>query len=168
MISVVPATGVHDIETKELVQLIRDQAPDIQKQTRVEVLVTGSTAVSIDISQKLNDALPKFAIVVVGLALLLLMVVFRSLLVPIKAVLGFILSLAATLGFIVYVVQDGCMGNLFGFHATGPILNFLPIIVVGILFGLAKHSGAVVTAAGLIMIPVALRSNNSAATIFRG
>ncbi|RCW43519.1 MMPL family transporter [Paenibacillus prosopidis] len=185
LISVVPSTGAHDIKTKELVQMIRDQAPDIQKQNDVEVLVTGSTAVGIDISQKLNDALPKFAIVIVGLALLLLMVVFRSLLVPIKAVLGFVLSLAATLGFIVYVVQDGHMGNLFGFHAPGPILNFLPIIVVGILFGLAmdyevfllsrmreeykhtgnarravlagiKHSGGVVTAAGLIMVSVFL------------
>ncbi|WP_337101866.1 MMPL family transporter [Paenibacillus sp. YIM B09110] len=183
LISVVPATGAHDVKTKELVQQIRDAASDIQVQNDVEVLVTGSTAVSIDISQKLNDALPKFAIVVVGLAFVLLVVVFRSLLVPIKAVLGFVLSLAATLGFVVYVVQDGNMGNLFGFHASGPILNFLPIIVVGILFGLAmdyevfllsrmreeykhtgnarravlagiKHSGAVVTAAGLIMVSV--------------
>ncbi|ANY68689.1 hypothetical protein BBD42_21115 [Paenibacillus sp. BIHB 4019] len=183
LISVVPSTGAHDIETQELVQQIRNQAPDIQKKYNVEVLVTGSTAVNIDISQKLNDALPKFGIVVVGLAFLLLMVVFRSLLVPIKAVLGFVLSLLATLGFVVYVVQDGHMGQFFGFHAAGPILNFLPIIVVGILFGLAmdyevfllsrmreeykhtgnarsavlagiKHSGAVVTAAGLIMISV--------------
>lgn len=145
--------------------------------------MTGSTVVSIDISQKLNDAIPKFGLVVVGLAFVLLMVVFRSLLVPIKAVLGFVLSFMATLGFVVYVVQDGKLGHWFGFEAPGPVLNFLPIIVVGVLFGLAmdyevflvsrmreeykhtgnarravlagiKNSGAVVTSAGLIMISV--------------
>ncbi|MET3545651.1 membrane protein YdfJ [Paenibacillus favisporus] len=183
MINVIPATGAHDVKTRILVEHIRDIAPDIQKQRNVELLVTGSTAVSIDISQKLNDALPKFCMVIVGLAFLLLMIVFRSLLVPIKAVLGFVLSLAATLGFAVLVIQDGHLGGLFGFHGPSPILNFLPIIVVGILFGLAmdyevflvsrmreefkhtgdarasvlaglRHSGGVVTAAGLIMIAV--------------
>lgn len=183
LISVIPATGANDVKTQELVQLIRDKAPDILKQNNVELLVTGSTAVSIDISQKLNDAIPKFGIVVVGLAFILLMIVFRSLLIPIKAVLGFVLSLGATLGFVVYIVQDGHMGKIFGFEAAGPVLNFLPIIVVGVLFGLAmdyevfllsrmreeykhtghairavhagiNHSGAVVTAAGLIMISV--------------
>lgn len=183
LISVVPATGAHDQATRDLVQQIRDDSADIQRDTGARLMVTGSTAVGIDISQKLSDALPKFCLVIVGLAFLLLMTVFRSLLVPIKAVLGFILSLGATLGFVVLVVQDGHMGTLFGFGGPGPILNFLPIIVVGILFGLAmdyevflvsrmreefkhsrdakravlagiKHSGSVVTAAGLIMISV--------------
>ncbi|QUL53438.1 MMPL family transporter [Paenibacillus tritici] len=183
LINIIPATGPHDVKTKELVQSIRDQTPEILKKNHVELMVTGTTAVNIDISQKLNEALPKFCMVIVGLAFVLLMVVFRSLLVPLKAVLGFILSLAATLGFSVFVIQDGHMGSLFGFYGTGTVLNFMPIIVVGILFGLAMdyevflvsrmreeykktgdakkavlagmgHSGSVVTAAGLIMISV--------------
>jgi membrane protein YdfJ len=183
LINIIPATGPHDVRTKELVQSIRDQAPEILERSHVDLMVTGTTAVNIDISQKLNEALPKFCMVIMGLAFLLLMVVFRSLLVPLKAVLGFILSLAATLGFSVLVIQDGHMGSLFGFHGTGAVLSFLPIIVVGILFGLAMdyevflvsrmreafkhtgdsklavltgmgHSGSVVTAAGLIMISV--------------
>lgn len=183
LISVIPATGPHDVETVDLVKLIRTKAPEIRQNTSVEVMVTGSTAVNIDISEKLNQALPKFCLIIVGLAFLLLLVVFRSILVPIKAVLGFILSLGATLGFVTYVIQDGHLQKLFGFHAASPVLNFLPIIVVGILFGLAmdyevflvsrmreefkhsgdakksvlagiRHSGGVVTAAGLIMISV--------------
>ncbi|MCL6601243.1 MAG: MMPL family transporter [Paenibacillus sp.] len=183
LINIIPATGPHDVKTKELVQSIRDQTPEILKKNHIELMVTGTTAVNIDISQKLNEALPKFCMVIVGLAFVLLTVVFRSLLVPLKAVLGFILSLAATLGFSVFVIQDGNMGSLFGFYGTGTILNFMPIIVVGILFGLAMdyevflvsrmreeykktgdakkavlagmgHSGSVVTAAGLIMISV--------------
>ncbi|GGF98062.1 membrane protein YdfJ [Paenibacillus albidus] len=183
LINIIPATGPSDIETSDLVHAIRDRAPEILERSHVELMVTGSTAVGIDISQKLNDAVPKFCLLIVGLAFLLLMVVFRSLLVPLKAVLGFILSLGATFGIVVLVIQDGHMGKLFGFHAPGQVLNFLPIIVVGILFGLAMdyevflvsrmreefkhtgdakqavlagmgHSGSVVTAAGLIMISV--------------
>ncbi|KUP21811.1 MMPL family transporter [Paenibacillus sp. DMB5] len=183
LINIIPATGPHDTETTKLVEAIRNQAPDILEKNHVEFMVTGSTAVNLEISQNLSDALPKFCLIIVGLAFLLLMVVFRSLLVPVKAVLGFILSLAATFGFVVFVIQDGHMGSVFGFYGSGPILNFLPIIVVGILFGLAMdyevflvsrmreefkhtgdakkavlagmgHSGGVVTAAGLIMISV--------------
>lgn len=183
MIRVTPNTGPNDIETKELVHLIRDKASTLENDGQVQLFETGSTIVNIDISEHLNAAIVKFAIVVVGLAFLLLMLLFRSLLIPIKAVLGFVLSLVATFGFLVFVIQDGHMGSIFGFHATGPILNFLPIMVVGVLFGLAmdyevflvsrmreeykhtgdarravlagiKGSGAVVTAAGLIMISV--------------
>ncbi|MEK3850230.1 hypothetical protein BK143_17435 [Paenibacillus peoriae] len=120
---------------------------------------------------------------IVGLAFVLLMMVFRSILVPIKAVLGFLFTLGATLGFVVWVIQDGYLGNLFGIPEPGPVLNFLPILVTGILFGLAmdyevfllsrmredythtgdarqsvrsgiRHSGPVVAAAGMIMIAV--------------
>ncbi|CAM4295894.1 MMPL family transporter [Paenibacillus typhae] len=183
LINIIPATGPHDKETTKLIDAIRDQAPDILEKNHVEFMVTGGTAVNLEISQNLSDALPKFCLIIVGLAFLLLMVVFRSLLVPVKAVLGFILSLAATFGFVVFVIQDGHLGSVFGFYGAGPVLNFLPIIVVGILFGLAMdyevflvsrmreefkhtgdakqavlagmgHSGGVVTAAGLIMISV--------------
>lgn len=183
LINIIPATGPHDKETTKLIDAIRDQAPDILEKNHVEFMVTGGTAVNLEISKNLSDALPKFCLIIVGLAFLLLMVVFRSLLVPVKAVLGFILSLAATFGFVVFVIQDGHLGSVFGFYGAGPVLNFLPIIVVGILFGLAMdyevflvsrmreefkhtgdakqavlagmgHSGGVVTAAGLIMISV--------------
>lgn len=183
MVTIIPITGPNDEETKSLVNQIRELAEDFANNHHVDLMVTGATAVNIDISQMLNDALPKFALVIVGLALILLMVVFRSILIPIKAVLGFLLSLSATLGFVVFVLQDGHLLGLFGIPTAGPVLNFLPVIVVGILFGLAMdyevflvsrmreeymhtrdarqavvagmgHSGSVVTAAGLIMVAV--------------
>lgn len=183
LINIIPATGHADVETVELVKTIRSHIPEIERQNHVELQITGSTAINIDISQKLNEALPKFCIIIVSLAFILLVMVFRSILVPIKAVLGFVLSLGATMGFITYVVQDGHFQNLFGFSGQSLVLNFLPIMVVGILFGLAmdyevflvsrmredfkkhgdakqsvlagiKHSGGVVTTAGLIMISV--------------
>jgi|GEM_PF-5632340 len=100
-------------------------------------MVTGTAAMNIDIVQKLSDALPVFAALIVGLAYVLLVLVFRSLLIPLKAVLGFLLSLGATLGAVVFFVQDGHFQNIFGFPAAGPILAFLPVILIGILFGLA-------------------------------
>ncbi|MGN7765643.1 MMPL family transporter [Paenibacillus sp. 22594] len=183
LITVMPTTGPNDSKTIDLVHLIRDKAPEIEQQDHIKIGVTGSTAVNIDITQKLNQALPKFCLIIVGLAFVLLMLVFRSILVPIKAVLGFILSLGATLGFVTFVVQDGHFQNLFNFYAEAPVFNFLPIIVVGVLFGLAmdyevflvsrmreefkksgdakksvlagiRNSGGVVTAAGLIMVAV--------------
>lgn len=183
IINVLPETGPHDIRTTELVQSIRDHADKNLQKENVDVLITGSTSVNIDISEKLSEALPKFALLIVGLAFVLLMMVFRSILVPIKAVLGFLFTLGATLGFVVWVIQDGYLGNLFGIPEPGPVLNFLPILVTGILFGLAmdyevflvsrmredythtgdarrsvrsgiSHSGPVVAAAGMIMIAV--------------
>ncbi len=183
MFTVMPKTGPHDAETGGLVHLIRGLSEQTQAESGVELLVTGAAAVNIDISDKLSEALPKFAVVIVVLAFILLLMVFRSILVPIKAVLGFLLSLGATLGFVVFVLQDGHLIGLFGIPEPGPVLNFLPVIVVGILFGLAmdyevflvsrmreeythtgdaeqavvagvRGSGAVVVAAGLIMIAV--------------
>lgn len=88
-------------------------------------------------SEKLNEAIPVFAGVIVLLAFVLLVFVFRSILVPLKAVLGFVLSLLATLGFTTLVMQDGFLGGLFGVENTGPLLAFLPVITIGLLFGLA-------------------------------
>ncbi|SDD60942.1 membrane protein YdfJ [Terribacillus halophilus] len=178
IISVTPETGPNDQETKDIVHEIRDMSNE-----NVDMLVTGTAAVNIDIAQKLNDALPIFALLIVGLAYVLLVLVFRSILLPLKAVLGFLLSLGATLGFVTFVIQDGNMINLFGFPGESPILAFLPIIAIGILFGLAmdyevflvsrmrevysqtkdpkeailagmRDSGKVVVAAGLIMMSV--------------
>ncbi|MDT8977709.1 MMPL family transporter [Paenibacillus sp. chi10] len=183
MVTIIPGTEPKDEKTTDLVHLIRDKAAEFMQQDQVEVMVTGSTAVNIDITEKLNEALPKFAALIVGLALILLMMVFRSILVPIKAVIGYLLTLTATLGFVVFIVQDGNLAKLFDIPVAGPVLNFLPILTAGILFGLAmdyevflvsrmreeynhsgnaknavlsglKNSGSVVTAAGLIMIAV--------------
>lgn len=183
VMTVIPETGPDDTETKDLVRTIREKSSQTEKESQIELLVTGTTAMNIDIAEKLNDALPVFASLIVGLAYVLLVLVFRSLLIPLKAVLGFLLSLGATLGFVVFVVQDGNLLDLFGFPASGPILAFLPVILIGILFGLAmdyeiflvskmrevyvhtgdpqkaildgmRDSGRVVTAAGLIMMAV--------------
>ncbi|WP_251027043.1 MMPL family transporter [Bacillus sp. ISL-46] len=137
MISLNPKTGLNDLKTKELVNAIRENTKNVQKENNIKLYVTGSTAVNIDILQKLSNALPLFCSLIVGFAFIPLMLVFRSILIPLKAVLGFLISLAATLGFVEFVIQDGHLIHLFGFPAEGPILNFLPIIVVGILLGLA-------------------------------
>ena len=99
--------------------------------------VAGQAASNIDISKALSDALPIYLLVVVGLSFLIMILVFRSLLVPIIATGGFVLSLFATYGLIVSVFQYGWGASLIGLHSTGPILSFLPVILVGILFGLA-------------------------------
>ena len=99
--------------------------------------MTGTTALNIDTADQLAAALPKYIAVVVGLALLLLTVVFRSVLVPIKAAAGFLLSIAAAMGLVVWVFQDGNLADLFAVAQTGPMVSFLPILLIGILFGLA-------------------------------
>ena len=99
--------------------------------------MTGQTAVNIDTADRLAEALPMYIAVVVGLALLLLMVVFRSILVPLKAAAGFLLSIAASLGITVWIFQDGNLSGLFDVAAAGPLVSFLPILLIGILFGLA-------------------------------
>ncbi|MEU5049531.1 MMPL family transporter [Streptomyces sp. NPDC021096] len=182
-ITVVPKSKPSGSKTEDLVHAIRDKGASIQAQTKAEVLVTGTTAVNIDVSQKLNDALLPYLALVVGLAFLLLMVVFRSVLVPLKAALGFLLSVVAALGAVVAVFQWGWLGGLFGVEETGPIMSMMPIFMVGVVFGLAmdyevflvtrmreayvhgerpgqavvtgfRHGARVVTAAAVIMISV--------------
>ncbi|MET7756987.1 MMPL family transporter [Streptomyces sp. NPDC005389] len=176
MITVVPKDRPSSGATETLVHDIRDATGD-------DVLVTGATAMNIDFSQKMNDALVPYLALVVGLAFLLLTVVFRSILVPLKAALGFLLSVVAALGAVVAVFQWGWLGSLFGVEQTGPIMSMMPIFMVGVVFGLAmdyevflvtrmreayvhgerpgeaivtgfKHSARVVTAAAVIMIAV--------------
>ncbi len=101
------------------------------------VAVTGNTAVGVDVSQKLTDALPLYLVVVIGLSFLLLLLAFRSILVPLKATLGFLLTLGATFGITIAVFQWGWAASLLGVDAAGPLVSFLPIIMMGILFGLA-------------------------------
>lgn len=137
MITVVPKDRPSSTETENVVHAIRDTGKDIKSDTGAEVLVTGATAMNIDFSQKMNDALLPYLALVVGLAFLLLMVVFRSVLVPLKAALGFLLSVVAALGAVVAVFQWGWLGSLFGVEQPGPIMSMMPIFLVGVVFGLA-------------------------------
>ncbi|GIE36051.1 membrane protein [Actinoplanes italicus] len=134
LITIIPASGPEDQKTVDLVHAIRDQVADAPG---AEVYVTGNTAVSIDVSQKLNDALPVYLGLVVGLAFVLLVLVFRSLLVPVVGVLGFLLTIGAAFGATVAVFQWGWAADAVNAGSTGPILSLAPIIIVGILFGLA-------------------------------
>ncbi|KOU36411.1 membrane protein [Streptomyces sp. WM6378] len=182
-ITVIPKSKPSSTQTEDLVHSIRDTNESIKAETGAKLLVTGSTAMNIDFSQKMNDALLPYLALVVGLAFLLLMVVFRSVLVPLKAALGFLLSVVAALGAVVAVFQWGWLGSLFGVQQTGPIMSMMPIFMVGVVFGLAmdyevflvtrmreayvhgerpgqaivtgfKHGARVVTAAAVIMIAV--------------
>ncbi|MGW2516650.1 MMPL family transporter [Streptomyces sp. NPDC001617] len=136
-ITVIPASKPSSTQTEDLVHTIRDKGADITSATDAKVLVTGTTAMNIDFSQKLNDALIPYLALVVGLAFLLLIAVFRSILVPLKAALGFLLSVLAALGAVVAVFQWGWLGGLLGVEQTGPIMSMMPIFMVGVVFGLA-------------------------------
>ncbi|MDN3245744.1 MMPL family transporter [Streptomyces mutabilis] len=182
-ITVVPDSKPSSVQTEDLVHAIRDAGAGIEADTGAETLVTGSTAMNIDVSQKLNDALLPYLVLVVGLAFLLLIVVFRSILVPLKAALGFLLSVMAALGAVVAVFQWGWLSGLMGVEETGPVMSMMPIFMVGVVFGLAmdyevflvtrmreayvhgeqpdqavvtgfKHGARVVTAAAVIMMAV--------------
>ncbi|WP_301125811.1 MMPL family transporter [Streptomyces cacaoi] len=133
----VPEYGPSDARTEDVVHAIRGQAGEIERETGVKLLVSGSTAVAIDFSQVMNDALIPYLALVVGLAFLLLMLVFRSVLVPLKAALGFLLSVLAALGSVVAVFQWGWAASLLGVEQTGPIMSMMPIFMVGVIFGLA-------------------------------
>ncbi|WP_105972020.1 MMPL family transporter [Streptomyces geranii] len=182
-ITVIPDSKPSSVETEDLVHAIRAEGADVKADTGANVLVTGTTAMNIDFSQKLTDALIPYLILVVGLAFLLLIVVFRSILVPLKAALGFLLSVLAALGAVVAVFQWGWLSGLIGVEETGPIMSMMPIFMVGVVFGLAmdyevflvtrmreayvhgeapseavvtgfRHSARVVVAAAIIMMAV--------------
>ncbi|MTE12907.1 MMPL family transporter [Nocardia aurantiaca] len=181
LIMVIPAGAPESQQTADLVHAIRDRAPGVAPGS--EVVVTGDTAVTIDVSQRLSASLLPFLGIVVGLSLVLLVVVFRSIAVPVKAALSFLLSVAAALGTTVAVFQWGWAADLFGVSRVGPVVSVLPIILVGVLFGLAmdyqvflvsgireewlrhrdaaasivegaRHNARVVTAAATIMVVV--------------
>jgi putative drug exporter of the RND superfamily len=178
IVSLTPASGPSTEQTKALVERIRDST--LGQEAGVELLVTGQTATNIDVSDRMGAALVPFLAVVVGLALLLLMIAFRSILVPVTAIAGFLLTVGAAFGATVLVFQEGFAADLLGVAQTGPIISLLPILIIGILFGLAmdyqvflvsrmreehvhgagprrsvtegfRHGARVVTAAALIM-----------------
>jgi RND superfamily putative drug exporter len=171
----IPATAPTDERTVDLVERIRAELPGVR--------VSGLTAVNIDLAEKVGRALVPYFVLVLGLAFLLLLVVFRSVLVPLKAVFGFLLSVLASLGLVVAVFQWGWGASAIGLTETGPIISLMPIVLVGMIFGLAmdyevflvsrmreahvhgeparaavvtgfRHSARVVVAAALIMIAV--------------
>ena len=178
-----PTTTPQDERTDDTVRTARDVtlAP-VEDATGARVSIGGTTATNLDFSQTIRDKLPLFIGVVVGLSLLLLAVVFRSLLIPVKAGIFNLLSIAGAFGVVTFIFQDGNFASLFG-DATGPIDSFLPIMVFAVVFGLsmdyevflvsrmheewvhtgdAKYAvrhglamtGRVVTAAAIIMIAV--------------
>ena len=177
---VIPRENASSESTESLVHELRGNAT---AGGDIALGVAGEASGNIDISEHLADALPLYLVVVVGLSIIILIIVFRSLLVPVIATAGFVLSLFAAFGAVTAVYQWGWLGSLFGVHDAGPILSFLPIMLTGILFGLAmdyqlflasgmresyvhgesaraavvsglRHGRAVVTAAAIIMISV--------------
>ncbi len=184
MVQIIPTKAQTDPATADLVRTIRADAGTLEKKYDVtELRVTGQTAVAIDVSDRLSGALLPFGIVVVGLSLLLLMIVFRSIAVPVKATLGYLLSVGASFGAVTAVFEWGWFADELNVPQVGPVISFMPIILMGVLFGLAMdyevflvsrmredyvHSGdarravvsgftgsaRVVTAAAIIMISV--------------
>lgn len=136
VIQVIPSTGPSDAGTVALIRDLRDRnvIAEVTGNHDVTFGVTGSTALQTDINDKLAHALPQYLLVVVGLSFVLLLIVFRSILVPLKATLGFLLSVAAMFGAMVAVFQWGWFGIA---DAPGPLVSFIPIISIGVLFGLA-------------------------------
>ena len=132
-ILITPSSDQSDPSTLALLDNLRTDQPVIEDLTGTRLGVTGVTAIQTDVSDRLTSALLPYLVIVVGLAFLLLMLVFRSLLVPLTATLGFLLSVLATLGATVLVFQEG----LFGLVEGQPLVSFMPIIVIGIVFGLA-------------------------------
>jgi RND superfamily putative drug exporter len=183
LFQVIPKEGPASAGTTELVSELRAKGSEISTKTGVTIGLTGQTAGNIDVSTKLGAALPPYLAIVVGLSLILLLLVFRSVVVPLLATGGFLLSLAAAFGAVVAVYQWGWLGDVFDVANPGAVLSFLPIILIGVLFGLAmdyqvfitsgmresymhgeaarhavrsgfSHAAAVVTAAAIIMVSV--------------
>lgn len=137
LLSVIPKTGPNDAETRDLVTLLRDDDAALATDNGITLGVTGVTAVNIDMSAKLAEVFPIYVGIIVVLSLIILLLVFRSIVVPIKATVGFLLSILATFGITTAVFQWGWAHDLFAFDTPGPILSFMPILVTGILYGLA-------------------------------
>ena len=180
---VIPAEGPASESTVQVIHDLRAEGATIKAEHNVAIGLTGQTAANVDVSEKLGAALPPYLAIVVGLSLVLLILVFRSILVPLLATAGFLLSLVAAFGGVVAVYQWGWLGGIFDVANPAAVLSFLPIILIGVLFGLAmdyqvfiasgmreayahgqdakqavrtgfKHAAPVVTAAAIIMISV--------------
>jgi len=134
---VIPTGGPSSVSTENLVTDLRAIPAISTSGGKIALGVAGNTSAQIDVAQKLSDVLPLYLLVVVGLSFLILIIVFRSILVPLTAAAGFLLSLLAAFGGLTAVFQWGWLGAIFGVHDPGPIVAFVPIIEVGVVFGLA-------------------------------
>jgi RND superfamily putative drug exporter len=134
---VVPEDGPSSVSTEKLVAALRGLSPIDTANGEAVLGVAGQASGNIDISATIADALPLYLLVVIGLSIIIMVIVFRSLLVPLLATGGYLLSLFAALGATTAIYQWGWFGAIFGVHDPGPVLNFLPIILMGVLFGLA-------------------------------
>jgi RND superfamily putative drug exporter len=137
LFQIIPTDGPASESTEKLVFAIRDSAADLKSKYGVDLGVTGAAAAQIDISKKLADALPLYLGAVLILSMFVLVLVFRSLVVPFIASAGFLLTVMATLGSTVAVFQWGWMGAIFDIHDPGPIMSFVPTLIIGVVFGLA-------------------------------
>ncbi|MET1051374.1 MAG: MMPL family transporter [Mycetocola sp.] len=137
IVQVIPTGAPDSVETKDLVAEIRSMHDYFLDEYDVDLSVTGFTAVGIDISDKLGNALLPFGLIVVGLSLILLTMVFRSIWVPIKATLGYLLSVCAAFGVVALVFEYGWFADALNIVREGPVISFMPIILMGVLFGLA-------------------------------
>ncbi|MGI8939473.1 MAG: MMPL family transporter [Iamia sp.] len=134
---VIPTTAPQDAATTDTVNRLRDDVlPDPEAAAEIDTAVTGSVAIQVDFAEYLSARLLYFFGAVLALSFLLLMVVFRSLLVPLKAVLMNLLSIGAAFGVVVAGFQWGWLGRLMGFDGA-PIEPFLPMMLFAIVFGLS-------------------------------
>ncbi|MDE2409304.1 MAG: MMPL family transporter, partial [Actinomycetales bacterium] len=142
LFTVLPKSGPANVHTETLVRDLRALSPKLAAKYGTlpgekGLGITGLVASNIDVSAKLSSALPLYMGTVLVLSLIVLILVFRSILVPLIASVGFLLSVAATMGVVVAVYQFGFLGNIFDVHDPAPVLSFLPTMLIGILFGLA-------------------------------
>ncbi|WP_426574677.1 MMPL family transporter [Aquihabitans sp. McL0605] len=138
VIQVIPTTSPQDEKTSTLIHTLRDDVvPPVVKGTGAHVYVGGNTATFIDMSDKIASRLPFFIGAVILVSFLLLMIVFRSILVPLKAAIMNVLSIGAAYGVIVAIFQWGWGAGLFGVHEALPIVAFVPMLMFAILFGLS-------------------------------
>ena len=138
IINVTPTTSPQDAETGELLERLREDAiPAALSGSDVEASITGNTAITDDVSSRLQDRMPLFLGAVIGLSFLVLMIVFRSVLVPLKAAALNVLGVGAAYGVIVAVFQWGWGASLIGVHDSVPIMPLAPMLMFAILFGLS-------------------------------
>jgi putative drug exporter of the RND superfamily len=139
-LSVIPTSKPQDVATKDLLSKLRDDVvPSVTRTASglPAVSIGGATASTVDFGDVLSSKLPLFIGVVIALSLLLLAVVFRSILIPVKAAVLNLLSIGAALGVITFIFQDGHLASLIGVETTSPIEPFLPVMLFAIIFGLS-------------------------------
>ena len=133
-IMITPDSGPADEQTVRTVAALRVTVQEIEDATGADIAVTGLIPTQVDITERLGEAMVPYLGIVVGLAIVLLILVFRSIMVPVVAAAGFLLSVGASFGLTVLVWQEGLFGLV---ETPGPLISFLPIFLIGVTFGLA-------------------------------